>query len=263
MKFSILSHDPVLKEGTYYIGGCISLSLGKWIPIHGKLYHFSQERITFAKAKATCEHNYGKLFEPTTKAINNMIAAIAKETHQMVNPWIGIHHLHDEGRTVFVSNKTTVVWNNWDANEPNNENDEEDCVHLYNERHEHGCLKNMGTGGWASIGSGPCNDVNNREDCDWDGGDCCGNDVDTRFCTFCQCHEPYFELKQCKYEQMSNGICNDETNTEECKWDGGDCCGNDVDMTDCTDCECLEPFRWNDNNCDEFRKFICEKEDTG
>ena len=73
----------------------------------------------------------GKLFEPTTEAINNIIAVIAKETHQIVNPWIGIHHLHDENRTVFASTKTTVAWSNWDANEPNNENNGEDCVHLY------------------------------------------------------------------------------------------------------------------------------------
>ena len=37
--------------------------------IPGKLYYFSQERITFAKAKATCEHNLGKLFEPKTECL--------------------------------------------------------------------------------------------------------------------------------------------------------------------------------------------------
>ena len=99
-------------------------------------------------------------------------------------------------------------WSNWDTNEPNNDNDGEDCVHLYN-------------------------------------------------------HEP--ELKKCSYyliDLIADGICDDESNTEECKWDGGDCCG-DVIMAECSACECLEPFRWNDNNCDEFRRFICEKEGTG
>ena len=61
---------------------------------------------------------------------------------------------------------------------------------------------------------------------------------------------------------FADRICNDETNTEECKWDGGDCCG-ESDMTKCSDCECLESFKWNDNNCEEFRRFICEKEGTG
>ena len=65
-----------------------------------------------------------------------------------------------------------------------------------------------------------------------------------------------------------DGFCDDGNNNEECKWDGGDCCGDDVVVTACSACECLEPlrwnfFKWNDDNCDEFRKFICEKDGTG
>ena len=169
----------------------------------------------------------------------------------MDNPWIGIHHLSDDGRTVFASNKTTVAWSNWDAHEPNNEDKRENCTHLYNERNEYSCY-------FSWIGSGYCSQVNNNEECDWDGGDCC-HDVNSN-----QCLEPNgFEMPQCDWKQMKNGICNDESNTEECKWDGGDCCGDDVVMTECSACECLEPFRWNDDNCDEFRRFICEKEGTG
>ena len=35
------------------------------------------------------------------------------------------------------------------------------------------------------IGNGLCNDENNHEACDWDGGDCCG-DVDTALCIHCK-----------------------------------------------------------------------------
>ena len=148
------------------------------------------------------------MFEPTTEAINNIIAAIAKEKHQIVNPWIGIHHLH-ENRTIFASDSTTVVWSNWDANEPNNANDGEDCTHLYNEGIEYNCV-------YKWISDGYCTDQNNNEECDWDGGDCCGNYVNTQHCRKCECHEPNFELKECNYEQIGNGICNDELNNEEC-----------------------------------------------
>ena len=257
----------------------LPIFLGKWIPILGKFYHFSQERITFAKAKATCEHNLGKLFEPTTEAINNEIAAKARDKG-IVNPWIGIHHLHDENRTVFSSDNTTVAWSNWDINEPNNENEREECVHLYNERNEYSCAFSwIGDGNcndvnnneecyWDDfdcschvsswIGDGYCDDESNKEECGWDGGDCCGNNVNTDYCTVCECHEP-----KCKYEHINNGICDDEFNNEECNLDGGDCCGDDVVMTECSTCECLEPFKWNDDNCDEYRRFICEKEGTG
>ena len=75
------------------------------------------------------------------------------------------------------------------------------------------------------------------------------------------------ELKECStshiYYHVANGYCNDASNTEECNWDGGDCCGDEVVMTECSVCECLEPSRWNDNTCEEFRRFICEKEGAG
>ena len=247
-----------LNERKIFVLRNFCLLLGKWTPIQGKLYHFSQERITFAKAKATCEHNFGKLFEPKTEAVNNKIAAIAREKHGIINPWIGIYYLHDEKRTVFASDNTaTVAWSNWDSNEPNNGNYQEDCAHLYNKRIEDDC-------NYHRLGNNYCNDENNNEKCNWDGGDCCGNDRNTDFCSVCECFEPKgFEVPQCDWKQMKDGICNDETNTEECNWDVGDCCDENVDMTTCSSCECLEPARWNDNNCEDFRRFICEREDTG
>ena len=195
------------------------------------------------------------MFEPTTVTINNKIAVTARDKG-INNPWLGIHNLHYENRTVFNSTNTTVEWSNWDANEPNNENNIENCTHLYNERNQYSCS-------FEYIGDEICDDENNKEECDWDGGDCCGSNVNIEYCNFCECHEPNFEVKQCKYKHISNGICNDVNNNEECKWDGGDCCGDDVVTTECSACECLEPFRWNDDNCDELRRFICEKEGTG
>ena len=149
------------------------------------------------------------MFEPKTEAINNKIAARAREKG-IINPWIGIHHIHDEDRTVFASDKANVAWSNWDANEPNNNIDGEVCTHLYNDET---ALKN--------------------------------------------CNPFYIE------NLVGNGYCNDESNTEECKWDGGDCCDDNSMTVKCSACECIEPFRWNDNTCKEFRRFICEKDGTG
>ena len=33
------------------------------------------------------------------------------------------------------------------------------------------------------------NDQNNNAGCDWDGGDCCGEEVSTLYCTVCECLE--------------------------------------------------------------------------
>ena len=198
------------------------------------------------------------MFEPTTETINNKIAAIAGDK-EIKNPWIGIHYIHDENRTVFASHSKTVAWSNWNANEPNNEKNIDACTHLYNGRTEYPCA----FGSWIGDGicqeinnneecywdgydccnhyaltDGFCDDENNKRECGWDGGDCCGNNVKIEYCTVCECHEPNFELKQCKYEQIGNGICNDESNTEECHWDGGDCCEIYANTFTCTVCEC-------------------------
>ena len=39
-------------------------------------------------------------------------------------------------------------------------------------------------------GDGICDDGNNNEKCNWDGGDCCGKSVNTYYCTECQCLDP-------------------------------------------------------------------------
>ena len=38
-----------------------------------------------------------------------------------------------------------------------------------------------------------------------------------------------------------DGFCNDESNNANCQYDGGDCCGGNVDTSLCTQCQCLDP----------------------
>ena len=40
----------------------------------------------------------------------------------------------------------------------------------------------------SKIGNGICNDEVNIADCNYDGGDCCGQ-VDKKYCADCICHE--------------------------------------------------------------------------
>ena len=39
--------------------------------------------------------------------------------------------------------------------------------------------------GWS--GDGFCDDVNNIIECNYDGGDCCGSNVNEQYCTQCLC----------------------------------------------------------------------------
>ena len=39
---------------------------------------------------------------------------------------------------------------------------------------------------------------------------------------------------------IGNGFCNDEANTAECSYDGGDCCGECINTELCTECICQD-----------------------
>lgn len=44
--------------------------------------------------------------------------------------------------------------------------------------------------GCTFVGDGFCDDSNNNPDCNFDGGDCCGENVATDFCSICECINP-------------------------------------------------------------------------
>ena len=92
--------------------------------------------------------------------------------------------------------------------------------------------------GWIwLIGNGNCDDATNNANCNFEGGDCCGPNVDTNYCEDCICYEDL----SCNgpLELIGNGQCNDETNNAGCNFDGGDCCGSCADTQQCVDCQCL------------------------
>ena len=109
-----------------------------------------------------------------------------------------------------------------------------------------------------------CDDENNNEGCNWDGGACCNNDFDgyTEYCTACECLDPNnggpttttttttttteppttAPPNDCEPQNWNgDNYCDDVLNFEECGWDGGDCCGDDVNTQYCEACECLDP----------------------
>jgi hypothetical protein len=76
------------------------------------------------------------------------------------------------------------------------------------------------------VGNGFCNDDTNIAECDYDGGDCCGYNINSDHCTECTCFHQQTCLAGVTHAFVGDGVCNDETNIAECDYDGGDCCPN-------------------------------------
>ena len=111
------------------------------------------------------------------------------------------------------------------------------------------------------VGDNFCDDDNNNEECAYDGGDCCGdhaNMVWNFYCSVCECLDPNGEsptesqpptndgesttVSPCGFPNwFGDNYCDDENNNEECGYDGGDCCGDNVYTFYCSACQCLDP----------------------
>jgi len=65
-------------------------------------------------------------------------------------------------------------------------------------------------------GDGYCDDDNNNDGCDYDGGDCCGDDVNTKYCTECECLDPDFEEDDCDDWQWHTFWCQGKKNQGKC-----------------------------------------------
>ena len=108
--------------------------------------------------------------------------------------------------------------------------------------------------GW--IGDSFCDDINNHMDCSYDGGDCCGCNSKTGWCTECQCLDPNGLLTDAV--SIGTNFCDDIYNNVDCSYDGGDCCGVNANTNYCTECQCLDPSGgcntgWiGDNYCDDI-----------
>ena len=105
------------------------------------------------------------------------------------------------------------------------------------------------------VGDGFCDDEKNNAGCNFDGGDCCGSNVNTEYCIECQCLNDEgsnggngtttssltTNSGGCAIpDWIGDGYCDDETNNDGCNFDGGDCCGSNVNTEYCTECQCHE-----------------------
>ena len=83
--------------------------------------------------------------------------------------------------------------------------------------------------------------MNNNPGCEWDGGDCCGNNVNKQYCSVCSCLDPNAVTEVCGSSHWKgDGYCDDDNNNAGCDFDGGDCCGDNVKKEFCTECKCYQ-----------------------
>ena len=73
------------------------------------------------------------------------------------------------------------------------------------------------------FGDNYCDDDNNNEECGWDGGDCCGDNVITFYCSACECLDPNGRgdgtteppTDSCQYPHWKgDNYCDDDNNNE-------------------------------------------------
>ena len=88
-------------------------------------------------------------------------------------------------------------------------------------------------------------------------------------CDGCVCKIDQFLVKCGSYKNRKDAKCDDENNNLGCGWDGGDCCGNQVDKSRCKKCQCLDPnkstpgicgaapYKGDDNCDDENNNKVC------
>ena len=88
------------------------------------------------------------------------------------------------------------------------------------------------------VGDGFCHDLTNNQDCNFDGGDCCGPCINDKYCQDCQCIGEHFGEAQNNFF-FGDGVCQDNINNEQCSYDGFDCCSLKYSTEDyCTHCNC-------------------------
>ena len=108
-----------------------------------------------------------------------------------------------------------------------------------------------------NLGDGYCDDDANNEECEFDKGDCCLLDAESKdYCKECICKERK-EPETCEVSPriLGDSVCDDRANIEACEFDKGDCCLLDIKSKEfCKECLCKEIKESKDTFISELKK---------
>ena len=100
--------------------------------IYGKCYQIVKERKTWHEARDVCKNRGGKLAEPESPCVSDLLhyflqvtAAIDGGSEHLA--FIGVNDESTEGSFVFDSNQYEVPYKYWRIHQPNNFGGNEDC----------------------------------------------------------------------------------------------------------------------------------------
>ena len=95
------------------------------------------------------------------------------------------------------------------------------------------------------LGDGKCHDQCNNLDHFYDHFDCCYTKINDAVCSKCTCHldgSKHENSGSCFTVSIGDGKCNDQCNSYQNSFDGGDCCLVNGNFEFCSICQCQDKF---------------------
>ncbi|BFZ08875.1 hypothetical protein BsWGS_11915 [Bradybaena similaris] len=107
-----------------------------WLHFQGHCYGYGDTAVSWGNAQAICQSQGATLAEIPTLEVNNFLSTIARNKRDNC-VWLGGNDIFHEGVWEWSSRRNTFYsFRNWKNGEPNNNNNDEDCLNMF-KRHNY------------------------------------------------------------------------------------------------------------------------------